>query len=99
MAGVQKTVRIEEPYKLAGRTTHPVDTVIEVRDVTIGGPERERNRLARQLGITETELAGEIECDPQNSVVALINPDGYLLALFTAVTDPSVIARDLRFFQ
>ncbi len=39
MAGVQKTVRIEEPYKLAGRTTHPMDTVIEVRDVTIGGPE------------------------------------------------------------
>ncbi len=39
MAGVQKTVRIEEPYKLAGRTTHPTDTLIEVRDVTIGGPE------------------------------------------------------------
>lgn len=65
----------------------------------IGGAERERNRLARQLGIAEAELAGGIECDSQNSVVALINPDGYLLALFTAVTDPSVIARDLRFFQ
>ncbi len=39
MAGVQKTVRIEEPYKLAGRTTHPADTVIEVHGVTIGGPE------------------------------------------------------------
>ncbi len=39
MAGVQKTVRIQEPYKLAARTTHPDKTVIQVGPVTLGGPE------------------------------------------------------------
>jgi len=41
MDGVQKTVRIEEPYKLAGRTSHPADSIVELRDgaVRIGGTE------------------------------------------------------------
>ena len=65
----------------------------------VDGPDSERRKLARQLGIPETVLDRESECDSQNSVVALITPDGYLIALFTAITDPSVIARDLRFFQ
>ena len=43
MAGVMRTVRIQEPYKLAGRTSHPHDTIIEVGEgvnmVRIGGPE------------------------------------------------------------
>ncbi len=39
MAGVQKTVRIQEPYKLAGRTSHPHNTVIDVGGVKIGGNE------------------------------------------------------------
>lgn len=39
MAGVQKTVRIQEPYKLAGRTSHPHATVIDVGGVKIGGSE------------------------------------------------------------
>ncbi len=39
MPGVQKTVRIQEPYKLAARSTHPDKTVIQVGPVTIGGPE------------------------------------------------------------
>jgi 3-deoxy-7-phosphoheptulonate synthase len=37
MAGVQKTVRIQEPYKLSGRTSHPHDTVIDVNGLQIGG--------------------------------------------------------------
>ncbi|MCB0115236.1 MAG: 3-deoxy-7-phosphoheptulonate synthase [Caldilineaceae bacterium] len=37
MAGVLKTVRIQEPYKLAGRTSHPHNTVIDVNGVKIGG--------------------------------------------------------------
>ncbi|MBX3000247.1 MAG: 3-deoxy-7-phosphoheptulonate synthase [Caldilineaceae bacterium] len=37
MAGVLKTVRIQEPYKLAGRTSHPHQTVIDVGGVKIGG--------------------------------------------------------------
>ncbi len=43
MAGVMRTVRIQEPYKLAGRTSHPHDTIIEVGEgvnmVRLGGPE------------------------------------------------------------
>lgn len=39
MAGVQKTVRIQEPYKLAGRTSHPHQTVIDVGGLKIGGNE------------------------------------------------------------
>ena len=66
---------------------------------TLDGPDTERRKLARQMGISRTTLDRGTECDSQNSVVALINPDGYLLALFTAVTDPAVIAKDLRFFQ
>ena len=65
----------------------------------LDGPDPERSKLARQLGISKATLDRGTECDSQNSVVALINPDGYLLALFTAVTDPAVIAKDLRFFQ
>ncbi len=39
MDGVHEVVRITEPYKLAGRTFHPEDTVIRIRDVEIGGRE------------------------------------------------------------
>ena len=37
MAGVQKTVRIQDPYKLASRTTNPEGTVIDVEGVRFGG--------------------------------------------------------------
>lgn len=39
MAGVQKTVRIQEPYKLASRTTHPATSVLDIDGVQIGGQE------------------------------------------------------------
>jgi 3-deoxy-7-phosphoheptulonate synthase len=39
MAGVFEVVRISEPYKLAGRTFQPRDSVISVRGVLIGGDE------------------------------------------------------------
>jgi 3-deoxy-7-phosphoheptulonate synthase len=38
MDGVQETVRIQEPYKLASRTARPHDTIIDVLGVRIGGP-------------------------------------------------------------
>ena len=38
MEGVEKTVRILQPFKLAGREFHADDTVIEVNGVRIGGP-------------------------------------------------------------
>ena len=37
--GVKEVVRISEPYKLAGRTFKPKDTIITIGDVTIGGDE------------------------------------------------------------
>jgi 3-deoxy-7-phosphoheptulonate synthase len=37
MAGVHEVLRITTPYKLAGRTFHPEDTVVKIRDVAIGG--------------------------------------------------------------
>ena len=39
MAGVEKTVRITEKYKLVSRDFHPQDTVIDVDGVKIGGKE------------------------------------------------------------
>lgn len=39
MDGVAETMRIQEPYKLSGRTARPHDTVIEIGNVRIGGPE------------------------------------------------------------
>lgn len=37
MEGVEKTVRITEKYKLASRSFHPEDTVVDVDGVKIGG--------------------------------------------------------------
>lgn len=37
MAGVHEVLRITTPYKLASRTFHPEDTIVKIRDVTIGG--------------------------------------------------------------
>ncbi len=40
MAGVLQTMRIQEPYKLASRTTRPDNTVIDIAGVVkVGGPE------------------------------------------------------------
>ena len=41
MEGVDKTMRIQEPYKLSSRTTRPEDTIVEVAggQINIGGPE------------------------------------------------------------
>ncbi len=39
MAGVEKTVRITEKYKLVSRDFHPLDTIIDVGGVKIGGEE------------------------------------------------------------
>ncbi len=35
--GVQRVLEVSVPYKLASRAFHPLDTVIEVKGVTIGG--------------------------------------------------------------
>ncbi|MBC7345451.1 MAG: 3-deoxy-7-phosphoheptulonate synthase, partial [Clostridia bacterium] len=37
MPGVEKVVPVLRPYRLAGRELHPEDSLIRVRDYTIGG--------------------------------------------------------------
>ena len=37
--GVREVLRVTEPYKLASRSFHPDDSIIEIGDVTIGGEE------------------------------------------------------------
>ena len=37
MPGVERVVRVAEPFKLANREFHPQNTIIQVGDVTIGG--------------------------------------------------------------
>ena len=37
--GVEKVVRILQPFKLASRDFHPENTVVDVRGVTVGGPQ------------------------------------------------------------
>lgn len=39
MPEVEKVVFISKPFKLAGREFHPEDTVINIGNITIGGPE------------------------------------------------------------
>jgi 3-deoxy-7-phosphoheptulonate synthase len=37
--GVDEVIRVSKPYKLSSREFHPLDTTVEVGDVTIGGKE------------------------------------------------------------
>lgn len=37
--GVQEVIRVSEPYKLAGRSFHPNNTIIQIKEVCIGGDE------------------------------------------------------------
>ena len=39
LPGVREVIRISEPYKLAGRTFKPEDTVVEIGGVAVGGVE------------------------------------------------------------
>lgn len=39
LAGVREVVRVSEPYKLAGRTFKPEDTIVDLAGVKVGGAE------------------------------------------------------------
>lgn len=62
--------------------------------VGLSGDEDEVRRFAAQLGLAETtnEFA---QCNELDSIVALINPQSQLSALFTGVSNPAIIAHDL----
>lgn len=56
MDGVQKVIPITEPFKLTSRTFQPANTVIQVKDVTIGG-----DRLVMMAGPCSVESREQIK--------------------------------------
>ena len=64
----------------------------------LSGSERELETLTRQMGLPADRPLPS-SCSIEKSAVALINPDGFLIALFTGLTDPAVIAHDLEYFH
>src|SRR2546426_12265212 len=60
MPGVHEVVRITEPYKLAGRTFQPEDTVIRIRDVLIGG--RDLDRKSTRLNSSHLVISYAVFC-------------------------------------
>jgi cytochrome oxidase Cu insertion factor (SCO1/SenC/PrrC family) len=62
--------------------------------VGLSGGENDVRRFAAQLGLAEYENKS-VQCNEPGSIVALINPEGQLSALFTGVSDPAIIAHDL----
>ncbi len=56
--GVDHTVRVSKPYKLASRQFQPANTVIEVRGVKIGGPE-------------VVMMAGPCSCESEEQVLRI----------------------------
>ncbi|WP_456373327.1 SCO family protein [Thiolapillus sp.] len=64
----------------------------------LSGTQEEMKSLAGQMGLP-TSRSLPSSCNIKKSAVALINPDGFLVALFTGLTDPVVIAHDQQFFN
>ncbi len=63
----------------------------------LSGSARELETLTRQMGLPADRPLPS-SCSIEKSAVALINPDGFLIALFTGLTDPAVIAHDQEYF-
>ncbi len=64
----------------------------------LSGSAQDLATLTRQMGLPADHLLPS-SCSIEKSVVALINPDGFLIALFTGLTDPAVIAHDQEYFH
>ncbi len=64
----------------------------------LSGSPPDMETLTRQMGLPAGRLLPS-SCSIEKSAVALINPDGFLIALFTGLTDPAVIAHDLEYFH
>ena len=56
MDGVQKVIPITEPFKLTSRTFQPTNTVVQIKDVTIGG-----DRLVMMAGPCSIESREQIK--------------------------------------
>ena len=59
-----------------------------------GEEDDDARQFAAQLGLAESENKS-LQCNELDSIVALIDPEGQLNALFTGISDPVTIARDL----
>lgn len=66
LPGVQKVIRITEPFKLTSRTFHPKDTVIKIKNVTIGG-----NKLVMMAGPCAVE-----SCDQIREIARIVKKAG-----------------------
>lgn len=64
--GVHEVVRITEPYKLVGRTFKPEDTIVKVKNVSIGG-----KKIALMAGPCSIESREQIK-----KIARLIKPTG-----------------------
>ena len=62
--------------------------------VGLSGEGDDVRQLAAQLGLAESEDKS-LQCNEMDSIVALIDPEGQLNALFTGISDPVTIAQDL----
>lgn len=62
--------------------------------VGLWGEEDDARQFAAQLGLAESENKS-LQCNELDSIVALIDPEGQLNALFTGISDPVTIAQDL----
>ncbi len=64
-----------------------------------GGAWPQLGKLISQLGINLKDRAALAHCTPDQTPVALVGPNAYLIALFGGVTDPARIAADLQSFN
>jgi len=62
--------------------------------VALTGEENDLRHFAAQLGLPESEN-NSVQCDKQDSIVALIDRHAQLTALFTGISDPAIISTDL----
>lgn len=62
--------------------------------VALTGKEAALRQFAAQLGLPESGH-NSVQCNTQDSIVALIDPRGQFNALFTGISDPVTISTDL----
>lgn len=62
--------------------------------IALTGKQDDLRQFAVQLGLSQA-AEKPVECSDLDSIVSLIDPDARIRAIFTGLTDPAVIARDL----
>jgi len=99
-------IPLQKKTRVVFLQTRPMDTgqlksAIEFFNpafTALQGSEQTLGALTRQMGLPREQRL-PASCSVEKSAVALINPDGFLIALFTGLTDPAVIAHDQEYFN